>query len=186
MGQLLFADNRSDLVSSSKKNLVVSRTPSNITSVGSIDSSIKYVPFEKTHSLHSAFNVQAGLGMEVELFQKNRFSLSASALLQLSMTRFKYSYVCRPAGDTLTYMRYTLSPPLANATTDVVPEHKDLDFLKINAGVYPGLTIRYRLTNRIETILKPGVFIDLKELRQAPVNYSQHAVFVTAGLRIRL
>lgn len=185
--QFALADNRYDYRSADTQNFILSRTPSTTSTLpGSIDSSIQYIPFERIRRLQSTFNCLVGAGMEVQLFNRNKLTLSAGLLLQLSMTQFKYGYSYQPTGDTLSYIKHTTSPPLPNTTQVTEPENRSATFLKTNLGICPGLVIGYKVSKHIDLIAKPAVYVDLKELKPLQVGYKQTNFLLTAGVRIKL
>ncbi len=186
-GQVIVSNNRYEYGTSATKNIILSRASFTTASLpSSIDSTITYTSFNQTYRLRSLVNCQAGLGTEIGLLSRNKFSLSADLLLQLSMTRFNYSYSYQPSGDTLTYEKHAFSPPLPDVTADAGPVHKDLNYLKTNLGFYPGLVLGYNFTNRIGVVLKPAMYVDLYEFKPRRITYHQTMFLLTAGIRIKL
>lgn len=185
--QLIAMDNRYDYQSADTKNVILSRTRS-ITSTmpSSTDSSITYMTFERVSRLQSVLSCQAGVGIEALLLSRNKFSLSAGLLVQLSMTQFKYLYTYQPGGDTLHYIKNATSPPFPNTAQASEPENRSTTFLKTNLGICPSLVIGYSISNNLDVIIKPAAYIDLKELKPLWVRYKQNAFLLTAGIRLKL
>jgi hypothetical protein len=186
-GQMVFSGNNINYSLVKPTNLSIYRNPIAIsTSVGNLDSSITYIPYSKIFRLRSAFNYQVGIGAEIDLLRLKKITVSASMLYQLSMSQFDYSWSYISSGDTLTYVKHLSSPALANEINSSDINQSHLKVVKINSGGYLGINVRYPISKRVDAIIKPGYYFDLKEFKPESFSAKQRSLFLTAGLRLEL
>ena len=165
----------------------------------SISSSPASAQFDSTYYIKAFtdYNIRANyscyfaLGAEYLLLQKNKLSISASALFNVCYTKYNHGYAQYYGDEVFLYIKGQPDPPSSN----IVPSYfKEGDNFKttevVNLGALPGAVISYSLNNKIFVIFKPCYFIGFSK-NKLLINSSSYALnedrlFINAGLRFKL
>jgi hypothetical protein len=153
------------------------------------DTIVSYVKVHSQNSLSSKISYNLCLGAGYRLVQRNR--IFADVFIQISGRSSVYSFKSRnyEDRDTMKFVQRSPSAGLGNQVKTVDDEYGNKYSVK-SLGVIPGLTLGYRINNRLSVVAKPACFIQLSITTIAPeqktFRLKQNNLFIPLGIRFTL
>jgi hypothetical protein len=191
-GQFVFSKNNFDHTYTVTENKITKQ-------VLSISSSPTSAMADTTYYLHANTNYiirsnesyHFAVGAEYNFLRKNKLSLSAFALFNVTSTKYTYGHTQDYSKDVYVYIKGSPNPPSANPVSS---SFKEGDYLKkenrISTDLMPGILLSYRLNNKTSLIFKPAYLIDLSEtkliINSSAFTLKENSLLLNVGLRIHL
>lgn len=191
-GQFIYGKNNFNYTHTVTENKITKQVLSITSSPASpnIDTTY-YIHANTNYIIRSNTSYNFALGTEYKFLQKNKLSLSAFALFNVSATKYNYGYTRDYGKEVMVYVKGDPNPPNASLQS---PSFKEGDYFKeesrINAGLMPGVLLGYSLNNKTSLILKPAYFIKLSEtkliINSRAFTLKENSLLLNVGLRIAL
>lgn len=152
---------------------------------------IRYLNAEMNTRITASSAYYAAAGLSYHLLAKKRVLLNASALFSVRSVNYRYTVNNFVHRDTLEYLRGGPGSPFTNVLPTTFKEESYSGQSRVlSYGITPGITVGYRITNRMDLVLRTAYFIELSEnaliFKADRYNIRQNALLSGLGLAIRL
>jgi hypothetical protein len=150
-----------------------------------------YVTASTKDKIQSNVVYHLGLGLEYQLFQKNKLSLNGFALINARTTKYDYNTLKFYNEDTLLFAQGNSNNSLTNiAPSTFSEENTNASKNTIGIGLTPGFVVAYKLSGNATLIFKPSYFVELYQTKlnvnESSFTLKQNNLFFHLGLRINL
>jgi hypothetical protein len=188
--QFTFSENDVSYTNEIAENKVVKKPRSISVTVASADTTY-YVKANTNDKTQSNTIYHLGLGLEYQLFQKNKLTINGFALVNARTTKLEYNTLKFYGKDTLSYVSGSSNPSLTNiAPSSFSEENTNTSKKTIGLGLTPGFVVGYNLSENASLIFKPSYFVELYQtkltIKESSFTLKQNNLFFHLGLRISL
>ncbi len=189
--QFVFSKNNFDHTYTVTENKIVSQIIAISSSPSVWPDTIRYVHANTNYIIRSTESYNFAFGTEYRILQKNKLTLGAFAMLNVSATKYNYGYTRDFGKEVLTYVKGDPDPPYTNL---VSPSFKEGDLFQeetsIKTSLMPGILFGYRLSNKTTLLIKPACLIPLSEtkftINSSAFTLKEKGILLNVGLRINL
>lgn len=191
-GQFIYSKNNFNYKNTVAENKIVNQSISVSSTPMTFGDTVKYIQANTNYIIRSNESYNFAIGAEYKILQKNKLSLSAMTLFNVTATKYNYGYTRNYGKDVLVYIKGDPAPhPSKNLASSTF---KEGDYMKeetqINTGIMPGILLGYRLNDKTSIIFKPACFIPFSEtklvINSTAFKLKENSLLLNVGLRINL